>query len=72
MSNATIFKSPEGEATMDHWYDRFAAELDFHFDTQRIETSFGHSEVIVCGPSSGPPVVLRRGSVSTHAPVSAR
>jgi pimeloyl-ACP methyl ester carboxylesterase len=64
MSTASIFKSLEGEATMADWYERFSARLDFDYETRRIETSFGYSEVIVTGPEDGLPVVLFHGAMA--------
>ncbi len=63
-NNETSFK------LLDNWHGRFESAIRFEYRTQRVETSFGFSDVIITGERDGvpasnePPILILHGAMS--------
>lgn len=49
MKPIQLAKSEESFRILDQWHQRFESSLSFEFQTQRVETSFGFTDVMVTG-----------------------
>ena len=66
MANQSIYKSPEGEATVLEMYDRFQADIAIHFEDLLLDTRFGTTHILATGPQNAPPVVITHGGNQTN------
>lgn len=64
MKEIKLAKSEEGLATLARWYDRFYETLPDAPETRRIDTRFGHTDVVFTGPEDAPQVVLLHGAAA--------
>lgn len=49
---------------MADWYGRFAQELAFDYESLRVETSLGPTQVLRSGPEAGMPLVVLHGALA--------
>lgn len=55
------FRTPEGEAEYIDAYNATLALWPVHFDSQEVNTRWGLTHIIVCGPTEAPPLLLLHG-----------
>jgi pimeloyl-ACP methyl ester carboxylesterase len=65
MSQASAFKTPEGEAAFLASYDAILKLWAVPYEELDIPTRFGSTHVIVSGPKNAPPLVLLHGYMAT-------
>ena len=65
MSFPSAFKSPEGEAKFIAAYDAALKRWPVPYEEVDIATRFGTTHVIICGPTTAPPLVLLHGYAAT-------
>jgi 2-hydroxy-6-oxonona-2,4-dienedioate hydrolase len=63
----TIFNSPADKEKMLAWHKRFRDRIGRPTESQMIETSFGPTHVLLCGPKDAPPIVLLHGALASSA-----
>jgi pimeloyl-ACP methyl ester carboxylesterase len=61
LSNASLYRSPQGYAAMMDTYDRQLACWPVPFQEQMLDTRYGETHVIACGDEDAPPLVLVHG-----------
>lgn len=59
-----IFKTPAGEARIKDWYQRFLERLEQPVEIRQVQTDWGLTQVLVCGPEAAPPVLCLHGAMS--------
>lgn len=59
---ASFFEHPEAKQRILQLYDSKLEELAISYEMQKIETSFGNTNIILTGPVDAPPLVLLHGS----------
>ena len=70
MKSIQLAKNEASFKILDDWHDRFESELACPAETQRVETSFGFSDVMITGGGSGDsgdektPVVILHGAMA--------
>ncbi|MDF1838760.1 MAG: alpha/beta hydrolase [Planctomycetota bacterium] len=71
MIEIRLAKSSSGFALLDDWHEKFHRRLSYPTQTRRVETSFGHTDVVVTGPAAEgrgsadlPPVLLLHGAMA--------
>lgn len=62
----SIYRTPEGQATIYAIYNRQLAALGIETESRMISTRFGVTHVLVTGPQDGPPLVLLHGGNTTN------
>jgi pimeloyl-ACP methyl ester carboxylesterase len=62
----SIYRTPEGQATIHAIYDRQLAALSIETESRMVSTRFGETHVLVAGPPSAPPLVLLHGGNTTN------
>ena len=62
----SIYRTPEGQATIHAIYDRQLAQLGIETESRMVSTRFGVTHVLVAGPQNGPPLVLLHGGNTTN------
>ena len=67
--NAKIFKSEEGRARLEGWFQRFLKRVDAPVTHREVKTSIGPSHVTLTGDETKPPLVLLHGSLASSAHV---
>lgn len=58
----TIYKTPEGRASVLALYDRELARLKLAVDSRFVDTRFGRTHLLVAGPEDAPPLVVVHGA----------
>lgn len=69
MKTIQLAKNESSFKILDDWHGRFESAINFDFDTRRVETSFGYSDVIVTGDSNAstpdePPILILHGAMA--------
>lgn len=64
MKQIRLTKSDEGLDVLEAWYAKFYESLPVPTRVQRVETSFGYTEVVFTGPDEGPVIVLLHGAAA--------
>ena len=64
-SNASRFKTPEGEARFLAAYDGELKRWPVSYEPMDVPTRFGMTHVVACGPLTAPPLVLLHGYMAT-------
>jgi pimeloyl-ACP methyl ester carboxylesterase len=67
MSDASIYRSTQGEAEVIALYEQKLANLAVDTQSRMVETRFGRTHVLAAGPPDAPPVMALTG-ISTGAP----
>lgn len=67
MGAPRIFKSDEGRARLNGWYDRFLAKVPGAVEHCDVPTPQGPSHVLMAGDPSNPPLVCLHGSLASSA-----
>lgn len=67
MADLDPFRTPRDRARFAEKYDAILAAWPVALEEHDVPTSYGTTHVIVCGPASGPPVVLLHGAACTAA-----
>ena len=65
MTNASAFKTPEGEATFLAAYEAVMKFWPVPYEEIEIPTRFGMTHIITSGPKQAPPLVLLHGMAMT-------
>jgi len=60
-SRMNLYKSAEGFQAIMNWYNDVVAEIDIEVESKYIETSFGRTHMLACGPEDAPPMFLLPG-----------
>lgn len=55
------FATPGWNDVIDAWYARELRRFDFPYETQLIDTEYGHTHLLASGRADAPPVVLLHG-----------
>jgi 2-hydroxy-6-oxonona-2,4-dienedioate hydrolase len=63
----SIFRSPQDKTKMIAWHHRYRQRIGRPLETQLIETSFGETHVLMCGPAEAPPIVIIHGALASSA-----
>lgn len=63
----TIFNTPKDKATMVAWHERFRARIGRPTQSRHLQTRFGPTHVLLCGPEEAPPLVLLHGAMASSA-----
>lgn len=63
----TIFKSSEGKTALVDWHERFRARIGRPTLSRMLETGFGPTHALFCGPENAPPLVLLHGAMASSA-----
>lgn len=64
ISRVKIYRSEQGQSTMEKWYQDTLDELTMPYDTQVVETRFGPPHVLSIGPKNGTPVFCLHDAIS--------
>lgn len=64
-----IFKSPEGKARIEAWYERFLARTSAPVQHREVPTALGPSHVLVVGDTTRPHLVCVHGALASSAHV---
>lgn len=67
MKSVKLAKSNKGFQILNEWYDRFESKLAFETRTERVNTSFGFTDVMITGPEESQdsnPVVILHGATA--------
>lgn len=64
---ADAFKSEAGRQTVEAAYGELLKHWPVPMEQRRVETRFGETFVIICGPEDGPPLFLHHGSSANSA-----
>ena len=67
MSQASVFKTPEGEAAFLAAYDAVMKRWPVPYEEIEVPGRFGMTHIIVSGPKNAPPMVLLHGYMATSA-----
>jgi pimeloyl-ACP methyl ester carboxylesterase len=62
MNATSVFKSEQGRMAIMEWYDAQVQTLPVQTESKKVETSAGHTHVLVAGPQDAPPVVVLHGN----------
>lgn len=65
----SVYKNEQGRQLMATWYQRYLDKLTHPVEFRRVETSFGHTNVLLTGPVDAPPLLSFHG-VMASAPSS--
>lgn len=63
----TIFKSAEGRARLEAWYERFLAHVEVPIAHHQVPTSCGPSHVLALGNPNHPPLLALHGALASSA-----
>jgi 2-hydroxy-6-oxonona-2,4-dienedioate hydrolase len=63
----TIFRTPEGKAALVAWHERFRARIERPTQSRILQTRFGATHALFCGPEDAPPIVLLHGAMASSA-----
>ncbi|UTW64685.1 alpha/beta hydrolase [bacterium SCSIO 12741] len=58
----SLFKSEEGKNAILKLYDTKLSSLGVEYEYETVNTSFGKTNIIVCGSPANPPIILVHGS----------
>lgn len=64
ISRVKIYRSEQGQTTMEKWYQDTLDGLTMPYDTQMVDTRFGPTHVLSVGPKDGMPVFCLHGAMS--------
>lgn len=56
-----MYKSAEGREAIMEWYEDVVAKLDVEVESLYVNTRFGRTHMLVCGPEDAPPLFLVPG-----------
>lgn len=57
----SLYKSPEGYARLQTFYDTSLANIPIATDSQFVNTRFGETHMLTAGPKDAPPLLLMKG-----------
>ncbi len=63
-----LYKSEEGCKAIMDWYESVIDLIDIPVESQYVDTRFGPTHMLVCGPEDGRPVIMVQG-VASSAPL---
>jgi pimeloyl-ACP methyl ester carboxylesterase len=66
-----IFRSDEGRARLEAWYDRFLGRVRAVVEHREVATAHGPSHVLVVGEADRPPLVCLHGALASSAHAAA-
>ena len=66
MNQHSIYKSPQGKAKILAIYDDILNKLDVPYEERMVDTRFGSTHILVCGPEHAPPLVVTHGGNSIN------
>lgn len=69
MGRSVIFTDEQHKQSVRDWYDRFRAALEVPTEERRVDTSFGHTHLLVAGPEGAEPLVVTHGALASSAHV---
>ena len=69
MKRETIYKSEEGRRKFEAHYVEALKKLPFDYSEKKIDTRFGHTNVLIAGPEDAPPIFVIHG-VGANAPIA--
>lgn len=67
MSKAFVYRTDEGTAFIERWYDEALARWPVPYREHRVETSFGDTYVLQCGTAGAPNLVLMHAGATNSA-----
>ena len=67
----SIFQSTEGKAVMVQWHERFRERIGRPVRSRQLDTRFGATHALECGPDDAPPIVFLHGALASSAHVMA-
>ena len=67
MSTAPIFRTPAGEEAIMAFYDHVLRRWPVPYRAFDVDTGYGRTFVIACGPENAPPLVLLHGAGSNSS-----
>ncbi len=53
-----LYKSEEGYNAIRDWYDALLEQIEIPFESRYVDTRFGRTHMLVCGPEDAEPLVL--------------
>lgn len=62
-----IFRSEQGRARLEGWYDRFLARVPAPAESREVPTAHGPSHVLLAGDEANPPLVCLHGALASSA-----
>ena len=65
-----LYKSVEGFNEIMAWYEGLVDKITVPFDSHFVDTRFGRTHMLVCGPEQAPPLILVQAAAGS-APASA-
>ncbi|GLP96193.1 alpha/beta fold hydrolase [Paraferrimonas sedimenticola] len=63
-----LYKSQEGFEAIKTWYDELVDQIEIDFTSEYVDTRFGKTHMLVCGPEDGEPMILVQ-AVAGSAPL---
>src|SRR5688572_12550084 len=63
----TIFRTPEGKAALTTWHERFRDRIGRPTQSRTLQTRFGPTHALFCGPEDAAPIVLLHGAMASSA-----
>ncbi|HLL55521.1 MAG TPA: alpha/beta hydrolase [Myxococcaceae bacterium] len=67
----SIVKTAEARKKLEGWYHTFRAKIPAPTEEQKVQTSFGETQVLVGGPENGPAIIALHGALASSAHVMA-
>ena len=65
----SAFRGEQARDTLLRWYEHFRNRLKVPTESRTVRTRFGDTHVLVCGPETGPDVVVLHGALASSAHV---
>jgi len=60
-SRMNLYKSAEGFQAIMNWYNDVVSEIDIEVESKYVDTRFGRTHMLVCGPEDAPPLFMLPG-----------
>jgi pimeloyl-ACP methyl ester carboxylesterase len=57
----TIYKSEEGKRYITQRYEKYLNSLPFQVERTYIDTTYGKTHLVICGPNDGKPLIIFQG-----------